>query len=362
MANHKFGLAEAIVLFAVSSLARVFTSAPSDLISFTGQAAWMAPIVGLFICLIQVYFLWMILKPYKDKNLIEITENVMGRYLGTAFNLIFVLTFLGVNMLYLRIFSEGLILSTLPQTPIIIVGGVFIFCAVWAAYLGIESLARSVKIIYPLIFGGILILMLSLIPSFELTNLFPILGKGGKEILIGGALSGSVVVEGLVAAIIINSFSSRKIFPIAISRAMILGFLVLVLLEFVLLLVMHWASALELVLPFYSLSRLIYLGRIFQRVESIFLFIWLFIILIKVALLLYVTIVSLATTLKLKDYKPLILPIALITFMLSFIPADFSSTIYYSSEYLRKYFWIVGLGLPLIVLLTHFLKGRRKTG
>lgn len=361
MTKNKFGLGEAVTLLAVSSLARVFTNSPSDLVAYVGPAAWMSPIVGFAIVMVQVYLLWILLKPHKDKNLIEITEDVMGPYVGVVFNLAIVAVLVCVNFLYVRIFSEAMLIATLPQTPVSVVGAAFVICAIWGSYLGLEALARSVKLVYPLIFGGILILMLSLIPEYKINNLYPIFGNGVDHILLSGGLGSSVVAEGLLAAILIKSLASRKLFPKATTRAMIIGFATLFIMELVLLLSIHWRTVSEFVLPFYSLSRSIYLGRFFQRVESIFVIIWTFIALVKIALLLYASVVALAGTLKIKNYRPLIWPVAIITFMLSLLPPDFSATVQYNTSYLRRFFWFFALGLPLIVLVVDRLKRRRKT-
>jgi len=50
-----FGPAEAIILLAVSNIARVFLPYPRYLVEIGGAAAWMTPIGGLFVALALEY-------------------------------------------------------------------------------------------------------------------------------------------------------------------------------------------------------------------------------------------------------------------------------------------------------------------
>ena len=100
--------------------------------------------------------------------------------------------------------------------------------------------------------------------------------------------------------------------------AALIAFTVLSILLAVSVLTMGKEISTETTLPFYRLSRNIYLGRFFQRVEALFIIIWSIVGALKIALTLYGAAVSLARTLKLPDYRPLIWPLGLIIFIFSF--------------------------------------------
>ncbi len=360
MEKPKIGFNEALILLAISSLARIFTSVPGDLIVHTGQAAWLSILFGLLIAFAQLWLVWQILKKYPGQNLIQATENIAGAGWGVFFNILWLIIIMSVNLLYIRIFSEDLLLSAFFSTPLLIVIVVFSLSAVWAVFLGIEALARGAKLLSPFIFGGMVLLILCLFPLFNFNNLFPLLGEGAGKVAIWGILEGSVLIDVILGAVMVKDLGKPQIFPQAMSKALLIGFGLFAILEIALLLVIHWRTSAEFVLPFYSLSRQIHLGSFFQRVESLFLIIWLFIALIKAAFLLYCSVVTLSDTLKLPDHRPLIAPLALITLMLSLCPSDFSTTIQYSADYLRRYFWIFGLGLPLILLIWDKFKRRSR--
>jgi hypothetical protein len=236
----------------------------------------------------------------------------------------------------------------------------FMITAMLGAYVGVEALARSARVTYPFVLGGIVLLLTSLYPLFNINNIFPLLGTGPYQLFVQGGMAAGGLSEALIAAVIINSFASEKLYAPAVARAVLMGFAYLMVLELAFVLVLHWRAASEVTLPFYKLSSLVYLGRFFQRIEAIFIIIWGYIGIIKISITLYAASVALAGTLKLKDYRPFIWPLGLIVFIASLLPPDMSSTIFIDSEYFRTYGWIAILILPVVVLAVDRL--RRKGG
>ncbi|MFZ5648873.1 MAG: GerAB/ArcD/ProY family transporter [Bacillota bacterium] len=355
----RFGLAEAVVLLTISNMARIFMPFPRSLVELAGPAAWLTPLPGLALALLGTYFFWLLLKPHPDKTIVEITEGALGKVFGTVVNISYVIMFLFVGITFTRIFSEAMVVSALPRTPISVVSIGFLSAAMLGTFLGVEALARSARMTYPFVLGGITILLVSLIPFFHVNNIFPLLGSGPYQVFIRGGLATGMVSEVLIAAMIIHSFSSRDLFPVAVSRAILMGFGYLFILELATILVTHWRTATESTLPFYQLSRNIYLGRFFQRVEVIFIIIWSYIGMFKISITLYAACTALARSLDLPYYRPLIWPLGLLTFMVSLIPPDMPTAVIIDSEYLRTYGWIPTFALPLAVLAVDRL---RQTG
>lgn len=356
----KFGLAEAVVLLAMSNMARIFMTFPRGVVELAGPAAWLTSLPGLALALLGVYIFWLLLKPHPGKTIVEITESALGPVLGTVFNVVYVVFFLAVGITFSRIFSEALLVSILPRTPISAVHTGFIITALLGSYLGVEALARSARVTYPFVLGGVIILLVSLYPFYNMSYLFPILGKGPYQVFVQGGISCGVVSEVLIAAVIVHCFASRDLFPAAVSRAMLMGFAYLVILELAIIMDANWRAASENTLPFYQLTRGIYLGRFFQRVEAIFVIIWGFIGMIKISITLYAASVTLARTLKLPYHRPLIWPMGLIIFIAGLLPPDLPTTAEIDSDYLRVYGWLPTFVLPLGVLAVDRLRERRR--
>ncbi|MCL5935392.1 MAG: spore germination protein [Firmicutes bacterium] len=295
----------------------------------------------------------------------EVTGEALGKVAGTAVNVIYAVFFVIVGALFTRIFSEALIISALPRTPISILTTGYIAMGLLGSYLGLESLARSTRVTYPFVVAGIAILLFSLIPQWETTQLYPILGTGPVNVFLKGGASAGIISDILMAAVIVQSLHDPGMFGKITARAMLMGFTYLTVLELILIMTTAWNASQEYTMPFYNLSRLIYLGRYFQRVESIFIIIWGFAGMVKIAITLYSAAVVLAGTFKLPDYRPLIWPLALMIFTASLIPPDMPSAIKLESiEYRQYYMSFSTIILPAVVLAADRLRmrGRRNEG
>lgn len=360
----RFGMAEAIVLLTMSSMARIFLTFPRSLVEIAGEAAWLASLAGLVLALVQVYVLHLVLKPHPQKNILDVTEMALGRVAGTAANLVYVSLFVLTAAIFTRTFSEALLVSALPRTPISVVTTGYVAMGLLGAYAGLEAVARSARVTYPFVVVGIAVLLLSLAPQWDFTRIFPVLGTGPVNVFLRGGAVAGVITEILLSAVIVQSFYGSGMYGKVASRAMLMGYAYLLLLELNLLMTMASGTAQEYTLPFYQLSRLIYLGRYFQRVESIFIIIWGYIGMIKVVTALYGASFTLARTFNLPDHRPLIWPLALVIFTVSLLPPDLPSTVELESILIRKYSLIPTAALPLLVLAADRFRrrGRKNEG
>jgi spore germination protein KB len=355
-----FGPSEAIILLAVANIARVFLPFPRYLNELGANAAWLTPLGGLLVALLGFYIMYLVLKSGPDLNIVQITERTLGPYLGTLLNLVTVGFFIAVGSLFTREFAEALIVSALPSVPISVVSILYMAMGMLGAYLGIEALARTSRLAYPFIFGGILLLLLAVLPMSKLDNIFPIFGSGPLQVFGIGTLSTASVTEIIFAGVIIQSLGGLQHFRLVGYRAMLLSFATLTAVLLLMNLSFHWLTMGENTLPFYSMSRDIYIGRFLQRVEAVFILIWGMVAFIKIALTLYGAAVALTGTLKLPDYRPLLWPLVVIMFILSVLPPDLPSAIQLDINFLRPFSNIPNYILPLLILAVYKLRrGKR---
>lgn len=354
----KFGLSEAVILLVLSNIARIFLPYPRFLAELGGPAAWMTPIGGLAVALAGVYLMTLVLNKSPDKTIIEITEEALGPVAGIAVNIVVVSFFISVSMLFTREFSEALIVSALPNTPISAITLIYLSVGILGSYLGIEAMARAARLTSPYIFGGIVILLISLSPQWNFNNLFPFFGTGPVQVFGLGAFSTAALTEIILAAVLVQAMGGPGKFGKIGYRSMLLAFLLLSGLLAATVLTIGRDYTMESTLPFYSVTRNIFLGRFFQRVEAVFVIIWSIIGGLKIALTLYGASVSLARTLKLPDYRPLIWPFGLVIFILSLLPPDMPTAVKLDSDFLRPFSLIPNYLLPLLIIAAYWLKRR----
>lgn len=351
-----FGPAEAIILLAISNIARMFLPYPRLLNEIGASAAWMTLLGGLVVALVGFYLMYLVLKKNPGQTIVEITEDTFGPVVGMSINLVIVVFFIAVGSLFAREFSEALIIAALPRLPISIISISYLGMGVLGAYLGIETLARTSRLAYPYIFGGILLLLLALIPQLEINNLFPVMGNGLLQVFGAGTLSTASITEIIFAGVIIQSMGGIDKFRRVGYHSMLLAFGLFIAVLLVMNLAFHWSTMAENTLPFYRMARNIYLGRFVQRVESVFIIIWSVVAFIKIAVTLYGSAVTLARALKLPDYRPLLWPLITIMFTLSLLPPDLPTTVKLDIELLRPFAIITNYLLPLLLLAVYWLR------
>ncbi|MDD3652809.1 MAG: endospore germination permease [Desulfotomaculaceae bacterium] len=353
-----FGPGEAVILLAISSISRLFLSYPGMLFEIGGPATWLTPLGGLVLALAAIFVLSLVLKKSPGSTIVEINEQAFGPYLGVAVNIlaiVMVLELLGAT--YIREFSEAMLVTTLRFTPISVVDAAFLALGLLGAYLGIEALARTARLTYLYVLAALLFVILALIPFWNFHNLLPLLGKGPKEVFILGSLSTATLAELVIAGVIIQAMGGAEKLTRIGYRFIFMGFGLMMITLLDLVLTYNWTVSEEFTQPFLRLARTIYLGRFFQRLEAIFILVWVVVGALKIALLLYATAVSLARSLKLPDYRPLLWPLGLAMYILSLLPVDMVTTIRLDN-YLRWLLFVPAYLLPLLILAALWLKGR----
>ena len=110
----------------------------------------------------------------------------------------------------------------------------------------------------------------------------------------------------------------------------------------------------------YGMATLIDYGRYLQRVEPIFLFIWIISTLISTTIVFYSFVWIYCKMFRIQDKKPVILGSAVVLFAVSLMHKDISSVIYGSVPFIRSYGSTAIFVLPLLALIIAAL--RKKGG
>jgi spore germination protein KB len=357
MMKQKIGQNEAVALITTSIVTKVFLAYPNYIVTAAGSAAWLiAPISGVF-ALVLVWFMVKLLESFPGKSFWQITEETVGSYLGLIVMLVLLIPWLFTMAMTLRRFSEMIITVALPDTPISIITLAFIGTSAFIAYLGIEAISRSCFLAFPFILGALILILILTGSSWETDWLFPLLGKGLGPIIKNSMLHTSDFLE-------INLLFVLSIiyFPRQIKKIGFKSILIAIVLFFISVLAysLTFPSIVgeEPYLPLYMMARSVYLGRFIQRIEAIFLFFWVFAGYLWTATGIFGLCHITADTLKLPDYRPLILPTAIIITALSFIPANLPDTVIWVNNFYVRIISICLLTIPAMLLLAAKARGK----
>lgn len=354
-----FGKWEASTLLINLICTKVFLYYARLTVEDAGTAGWIMTVYISLLALIMYIILIKLYKKFEGQDILDIAEIAGGKPLKIITGLIVSGFLFYLTTVVLREFSEDMKVVSLPTSPLSYIMIFFIIGVVVGSFLGIEAIVRYHAIIVPVIATGYIVILLGVIPQMDLTNILPVMGNGFNNIFGNGFLRVSVFGELLVLFLLPPFLGGYKnvrtvgYVTIAFSSFFLIAGSLVYILTF------PYPSNLEPFLPVYQLARLINLGRFFQRIEAVFVFIWAMAAFIYLTSAFYFMVYTFAKIAGLKYMRPLIIPFAVIIFSAAFIPPNLVGVIKTETQFINKTAWMVTFvytGLVMIIanLRKHF--------
>ncbi|MDP4094900.1 MAG: endospore germination permease [Bacillota bacterium] len=346
-----FGKWEAAGLLINAISARIFLNFPRPLVESSGTAAWIQMLYVSILALIGFTIIIKLYKKFEGRDLMDISDHIGGGILRFITGIILLVTFIVVCSIILREYSENMKVIAFNVSPISFVMLFFLVGMIVAAYLGMEAIVRLHAIAIPIITVGFVIIFLGVAPFYDVSNLYPLLGNGPKKIFGSGffALStfSPLVYLYLMPPFIKTHKNLKRAGYIGIAFSIFFSMASVLVYE----MVFGYPSGTESFLPTFELARLINYGRFFQRVESVFMFSWVISAMLYLSIILYFSAYVLQKMFRLKFYKPLIFPLVVIIFCISFLPPNLMTSITLETKYFTYFLWTLGFVIPVILLL-----------
>lgn len=320
------------------------------------QDAWLSVVLAVALTLPLGLVVYCLAVRFPRNSLFQYSEIVLGKFGGKLLSLFYVLAFIQLNAIILREFSEFLVTAVMPETPLLVFTVTITAVAVYAARNGVEVIARSAEFVMPLMVAFFLIVLVLVTPQMSVRNLFPFLERGIRPVVSGAMLAwgftGEIVVMTAIGAFVNPPREIRKSLLVGLTGVLL--FLSSMVLSGVL--VFGAAEAGRLSFMAFSMARLISIANFLERVEVLFMAIWVAGVFIKVTINLYIAALGLATVADLTEYRPLCAPLAALMVALSVLLFDNISEVF---SFLEKIFpawsllweFAVPVGLMLVAAI-----------
>lgn len=268
---------------------------------------------SFFAALLGVGFLWVhhqLWQRYPDQTFVQVAETVLGRPLGKLVSLLYLLFFLLMLSLNLRLTGEFFLHAFLPRTPVIVVIGVVAALAAWSSRAGIEVMGRAGQVVFPLLIGSILLIVLLLLKDVQFERLMPpvILHTGPFPHLQDMFSVAGRTVEIAWLGMLVPFVNQREGLFRAAARAQIWQGAIWVIMNIAIFGVLGREIEAHY-FPFFAAARLVQIADFLERIDSIFLAVWLFGMFLRAGVLLWALSVGTAQWLSLRQYRPLVLPL-----------------------------------------------------
>jgi spore germination protein KB len=354
------GKREAVAMVTMYLSASLFLGLPQDITDGGQTAAWMIPLGS---ALIAVFFFWLLdfgMRHARSRTMVELVEDNLGPWIGMIMGLLLGTFFVVDTAMDMRQFSETVITTVLPNTPLSVAVFVFAAATVYLAYYGLEMIGRFSKVVWV----GLGISFFSLIflawNWFHLDFLFPLWGPGIPAVIRQCGMKSSYFSEILVLGLLYPALRRKRDFRhVGYASILIAGVLMTVLVgSFTLTFTIE--SAQRNPFPLYQIARLVYLGRHVQRVEALFIFLWVISVVIKIAVGIWAATQFYARGFRMPVYRPLVFPVAALIDAVNYLPRNFPEALHYSNDYLHSYGWVLLLTLPVLMIAGNWRVARRE--
>lgn len=358
--NYKLTNLEAITLIIVIMINKLILNIPYYIVNLVGNGA----IVNIFyIGIIDFIALLIIIKlfdKFQGKDILDISEFLVGSKFKFLVGIISIALLLLVAFITLLDFSNVLHTIYFSNFPMIFILALFITGIFFANIIGFKSLAHTIQFIVPISLASIFITFIASFKNFSIVNLTPVLGNN-LYTTFGLGLANTfamyiIVYIYFLKPLLQNENSFKKISIISY----IISFILLLITVIPLLTLFNANFGNEPINSLFLLSRQVEFGTFIQRVDAIFIFLWILSIFSYLSFIIFLINRILKKMFNIFNEKMLTYSSCSILLGLTLIPLNIAN-IHFIEDTIYRYVvlsFIFGLGI-IILILANF-KNRKK--
>ena len=335
-----------------------FLAAARILVPVAGTAAWIAALIGGAVGVGIAALAGMLAARFPDHSLVRMAERIFGAPLGKLIGLTFAAYCTVVLGLGSRQSVLAMWIAFLQTTPPVLISAVFYALVIYAAYLGIEAIARVSMIFFSLVVVSLVALTALAVPVAVPGRLLPIVGNGLGPLIRAGFLAASYAGESIIVLAFLRHLKDKRGASRAVATGVAVGMVIITTATGFGVMMLGVRGMSRVTFPVLETARMVGFGQFLERAEILFLALWFSAALLKLAAVFYASITSIADVLGLRDYRPLIIPYALLGTALSLTPKTVLETFDYLDLFVRYSVWYA-IALPVLLLLGAVVRGRR---
>ncbi|MGE5558702.1 MAG: GerAB/ArcD/ProY family transporter [Bacillota bacterium] len=354
----RIGSFETVVALLFSIIGKIYLSYASGIIKENFSAAWLAVFLGCVCGALWFIPLGALLKRFPGDDLVDIGDKALGPVLGKILVGVIILFIFFSTVVTLRQIAETVIGTAMPMAPLLVVTFAIALIMILTALLGFESIARVASIISPyLLVIGVGLFLLQ-IGNYNVNYLAPLWGPGMGKLAVNGFMRSSLLSELVLLGFMAPMIARKKIaangfFLIILSTAILTGAMAIGQMIF------PPSVAAENAFPFYEIARSIYFGRFYQRLEFLFVLVWITITLLSLSVRFYFAVSGAAKIFKMPYYQPLVYIMGLATLAAAFLFPNYNTAVNWDNLIRGRWAWVPAFAVPFLIYLAALLRGKR---
>ena len=362
MVKTKISSLEAIMLILTLVISHSILSLPNEILTKYNSASLLNLLyLGIIATLISLLIV-NLFKHFPGLDIIDISNVLGGTWLRNAIGITFIIYFILTSSVLLRDFCESIKIIYYPITNITFIVAFVVIAVCIANSLNFNATIKTNRIILPLALISIVFLFITNINNFRPQRIFPILGSGFFNTFILGlsniASFGGIAYLYFLPPLLKNPTDFKKI---AVT-SMITTTVYLIFTVATLLFIFSFFLNISEISPLYNATRYIEFGSFFQRLESVFLLIWILVFTCYLSISLKMATYIFQKLTNLNDSKTLVPILGLLTFGIAIIPNNLAISQFFENNIYPSLMIGIVLFLSLgILILANFYKKHSNT-
>lgn len=362
MTKSKIGTLEAIMLVLTIVITHTISSLPREILVSTKSASLINLMFVSILVILFAYLISKLFKKFPGSDIIDVSEFLGGKVFKIIVGVIFISYFLVSSSILLRNFCESLKIIYYPMTNILFIIAMFVIAICTANRLDFNASLKTNLLILPLVLASMIFLFFSNMNKFSPERIFPIFGDGLFETFVLGlgniASFGGVAFLYFLPPYMKQPEKLKKVSMISIG----LSAIYLILCVATLLFMFSFFIDTNEITPLYNATRYIEFGSFFQRLESVFLLIWIlaFACYLSIVIKFSMSIFKKLTNIETK--KPLVDIFGLLILAITLLPKNYAI----SENFELKIYPCLVIGIVFflggsILLLANLVKNKQKS-
>ncbi|WP_176461949.1 GerAB/ArcD/ProY family transporter [Anaeromicrobium sediminis] len=261
---------------------------PKDITENAGTGAWFTLLISVVITMIFTYIITYLSYVHENKTIYEYSNILVGKFITFIFMIIYIIYFFVLFTMVTRISSEAIRLMVLIKTPVWALNLIFFLVVYYAVIKKLSVIGRVCEIYGLIIIIAALTIHGAVFTQGKLINLKPFFVAGHMGAYVKATLVTLVPFLGIEILVIIpfdNNKNNKKIFKYTIAMIGLIGFCYILNVESCISVmgvdgIVHYEDALFATIRRIDIKSLEFL----ERIDGIFLTIWIMCIICTITL------------------------------------------------------------------------------
>lgn len=274
MSIGKIGKIESVALILIVIINEIVLNIPNIIIFSTGSGTSINIIFVSILAVIFTYIICKLFNPFLGKDILDISEYVGGRTLKIIIGILFMLFFVVIASLSVSFFANFIKSVYFNSSPIVFILFFFLVPALFANKFGLKAISGVNLIFIPITILSLIFLLVFSYNNFNMQRIFPLFGNSFFNTFVLGSTN-IFAFSGLAYLYFMPSLlKDAKDFKKVSMVSIILSGICLVFSIVSLMLSFPAVANTDETISLYLLTRMIKFGYFIERLDAIFIFIW----------------------------------------------------------------------------------------